>query len=63
MVSYAGLFFERSIDISDLNGAFEDSLVSLPVRSNALPFDNHFLKGPLNGFCFRFRADVGQENV
>src|SRR5215813_1703147 len=55
--SYAGLIFQHSVDISDLNAAFEELFVSLPCGSNAFPFGNHFLKGALNGFRFRFRAE------
>src|SRR5262245_60276417 len=31
--------------------------MSLPGGSNAFPFGNHFLKGALNGFSLRFRAE------
>src|SRR5262249_41122778 len=57
LVSFAGLLFQYPIDIFDLNATFEDSLVSLPSRSNAFSFGNHFLKSALNGFRFRFRPE------
>src|SRR5215475_7511364 len=31
--------------------------MSPPSGSNAFPFGNHFLKGALNGFSLRFRAE------
>src|SRR6266545_4182743 len=52
-----GLRFQHSINISDLNAAFEKAFIGLPGGSNAFPFGNQFLKGALNSFSLRFRAE------